>query len=188
MSQPIRYNLTEIFYSIQGEGRWSGTPAIFIRFAGCNESCSFCDTDFSPNLYLSQDEIIQAVQQFPATHIILTGGEPTLQLTQELLDALHKLNYILHIETNGVNPLDVSGIDWITVSPKQPGLGWRIREGDELKVIFQGQDLSQYFDSRFDYYYLQPCSMQNISETLEQVKRTPQWMLSVQLHKLLNIP
>ncbi len=188
MSQPIKYNITEIFYSLQGEGRWTGTPSIFIRFAGCNESCSFCDTDFSPHFTLTQDEILSQVLHYPATHVILTGGEPTLQLTQDIVDALHDHNKILHLETNGVNPLDVNGIDWITVSPKQPGEGWRIRKGDELKVIFQGQSLKQYTESQFDYYYLQPCSMENIEETIEQIKQYPIWKLSLQIHKILDIP
>jgi len=184
----IHYRLTEIFYSLQGEGRWTGTPAIFVRFAGCNESCSFCDTDFSPRLMMTQKEILSEVQHYPAKHIILTGGEPTLQLTQSLIDALHEQGYILHLETNGVNLLEVTGMEWVTVSPKQPGLGWRIRKGHELKVVYQGQSLLQYNDSQFDFYYLQPCSMQNIPETIEQVKRNPKWTLSLQMHKLLDIP
>ena len=183
-----KYSITEIFYSLQGEGVWTGTPAVFVRFAGCNLNCHFCDTNYNPNLFLTQDEILSTVHAYPSNRVILTGGEPTLQLTQGLIDALHQEGKILHLETNGVNPLEVQGIDWITVSPKLPGLSWRIRQGDELKVVFEGQPLEQYAESRFTHYFLQPCSMKNIQETIQQVKQCPQWRLSLQTHKVLDIP
>ncbi len=187
MSQPIRYKLTEIFYSLQGEGRCTGTPAVFVRFAGCNQNCSFCDTDFSQQVQMTQDEILREVLSYPTEDIILTGGEPTLQVTQGLVDEFHRQGKILHLETNGVNPLLVKGVDWITVSPKQPSVGWRIRQGDELKVVYQGQELEPYLESQFDHYYLQPCSMRNISETIDRVKRDPVWKLSLQVQKVLGI-
>lgn len=186
MSQPFR--LTEIFYSLQGEGFWTGLPSIFIRFSGCNLNCSFCDTNHNPNIYLTISEIITKIKSFPAKHVILTGGEPTLQLTQECINMLHNEGYFLHLETNGVNRLELEGIDWLTVSPKLSGIGWQIRKGNELKVVFQNQDLTPYKESQFDYYFLQPCSMQNTHEAIQKVKENPLWRLSLQTHKLLNIP
>lgn len=183
------YRLNEIFVSLQGEGRWTGTPTIFIRFAGCNLACSWCDTDYSPRVELSEPELLQHIKtlSFQGKRIVLTGGEPTLQVQQSLIDALHENGFLLHMETNGVNPLEILGINWLTVSPKLPGIGWRLRSGHELKVVYEGQNLSPYLDSEFQHYYLQPCSMSNITETIQAIQENPQWTLSLQTHKLLNI-
>ncbi|MDE5658069.1 MAG: 7-carboxy-7-deazaguanine synthase QueE, partial [Muribaculaceae bacterium] len=93
--------INEIFYSLQGEGHWTGTPAVFIRFSGCNLHCDFCDTEHNSGQELSVDEIISEASKYPTLHIIFTGGEPTLQLTRSLVDRLHQLGKYLHIETNG---------------------------------------------------------------------------------------
>ena len=181
--------INEIFYSIQGEGFYTGTPAVFIRFAGCNLNCPFCDTSHEDGQFMSDEEILNEVKKYPATHIILTGGEPSLQIDESFVDMLRRQNAysgVVQIETNGTNPLP-ERIDFVTVSPKQ-GKILKINQADELKVVYTGQDLMQYDDFKAKYRYLQPCSGKNINEVIEYVKNNPTWNISVQMHKLLNIP
>ena len=192
--------INEIFYSLQGEGHWTGTPAVFIRFSGCNLHCDFCDTEHNSGQELSVDEIISEASKYPTLHIIFTGGEPTLQLTRSLVDRLHQLGKYLHIETNGTLPLPDGldkTIDWITVSPKDAPV--KIQRIDELKVIFHGagQNMAS-FDTlpvtHADCRYLQPCDVNNpdsnariIADTIDYIKQHPKWRLSLQTHKLLGI-
>ena len=97
--------VNEIFYSLQGEGFFTGTPSIFIRFSGCNLKCPFCDTDHSPHTEMSPQEIAKASSAYPATHVVLTGGEPSLQVTEELIELLHAEGKFVAIETNGTHPI-----------------------------------------------------------------------------------
>jgi 7-carboxy-7-deazaguanine synthase len=194
------YDITEIFYSVQGEGIWTGTPAVFVRFAGCNLACSFCDTDFKTNLKITEHQILTWINDFPTRHIVLTGGEPMLQLSGEegrlLLKKIKACGWsFIHIETNGTIEIPESiknFLDWITVSPKIPNskdLPWLQKTGDELKVVYEGQRLDQYLiKTDFEHYCLQPCSMQNTQETVEAVMKSPLWRLSLQTHKYLHIP
>lgn len=192
--------VNEIFYSLQGEGYWTGTPAVFVRFSGCNLHCDFCDTIHDSGRHYTADEIIAEVLKYPTSHIIFTGGEPTLQLTCELVKKLHDLGKYLHIETNGSLPL-ADGVDryldWITVSPKDATIN--IQRIDELKVLYhgKGQDMAR-FDSilvkRPDCRFLQPCDVNNaeknariMTDTIEYIRQHPQWRLSLQTHKLLGI-
>lgn len=189
IKQYMKYRITEIFYSIQGEGRYTGYPAIFIRFAGCNLNCDFCDTNYSVNYQLTANEILSEVEQYPCKLIVLTGGEPTIQLNEKLLSLLLSRDFSLHLETNGTIQLNKlrKYLKWVTVSPKQD---WIQREGNELKVVYEGQNLEQYNDSRFDYYYLQPCERNgkyNFDETIKAVKESDKWKLSIQTQKLLKI-
>jgi len=188
----IKYLLNEIFYSIQGEGRWVGYPAIFIRFSGCNLECFYCDTDFSLKLQLTKEAIYQIIQHYPCRRIVLTGGEPSLQLkldknsNSNFVQFFRDEGYKIHIESNGTRVLP-KNLDWITISPKEK---WIIREGNELKVIYQGQDLEQYNNTNFEYYYLQPCYTKNYvnyQETIKRVKESNKWILSVQTQKILKI-
>ena len=114
------YSVQEIFYSIQGEGQWTGQPMVFIRLAGCNLNCSFCDTVWDKGKAMSTEEIVQEVKKYPARRVVLTGGEPLLQPLQELLVALREFE--VHLETNGTQPLrDVRNLfNWIAISPKSP--------------------------------------------------------------------
>lgn len=98
--------VNEIFYSIQGEGHYTGTPAVFVRLSGCNLHCDFCDTEHESGLMMDDDDILRAVMQYPASTVIITGGEPTLQLTASLVSLLHGASRRVHIETNGSVPLD----------------------------------------------------------------------------------
>ena len=110
--------INEIFYSLQGEGYFSGTPSVFIRFCGCNLNCSFCDTDHNTaNMELSDEDILSVIAEWPSRHVVLTGGEPSLQVTSELISKLHDKGYYVQAETNGTVRLP-DAIDWITCSPK----------------------------------------------------------------------
>lgn len=185
--------VNEIFYSLQGEGRYVGTPAIFIRFSGCNLRCSFCDTEHESGEELTEDEILERIRDFPARHVVVTGGEPALQLTSSLVEKLHSVGKFVQIETNGsvALPEDCS-VDWVTCSPKErPVVLHRI---DELKVVYREQDMSQYARFEAKEYYLQPCDVKDeerneryISETINYIKSNPKWKLSLQTQKILKV-
>lgn len=178
--------VNEIFYSLQGEGYHAGTPAVFVRFSGCNLKCSFCDTEHEDGVYMSDEEILAQVMQYPARMVILTGGEPSLWVDSNLVEQLHRVGKYISIETNGTHPLP-DGIDWITCSPKTKAAQLAIRQMNEVKVVYQGQELEEYESLPAEHFFLQPCSGNNIPETVACVMHHPRWRLSVQLHKLINI-
>lgn len=177
--------INEIFYSLQGEGYHTGTPAIFIRFSGCNLKCSFCDTQHEEGTMMTDEEIVAEVKKYPAVTVILTGGEPSLWIDHEFVDRLHRTGKYVCIETNGTRPLP-DNIDWVTCSPKQ-GVKLGITRMDEVKVVYEGQDISVYELLPTELFFLQPCSGANISETVDCVMRHPKWRLSLQTHKLIDI-
>lgn len=187
------YRVNEIFYSLQGEGGNTGTPAVFVRFSGCNLSCFFCDTDFSSYTQMSVEDIVSAVSAYPARLVVLTGGEPALQVDKQLVDALHVVNKYLAIETNGTRTLP-EGIDFVTISPKETGKTV-LSKADEVKVVFVGQDVESYRDRiAAANYFLQPCSQEkngvvtdNREEVIKYILEHPHWRLSLQTHKILNI-
>ena len=192
MTDIMRIN--EIFYSIQGEGRYAGTPAVFVRFAGCNLRCPFCDTEFESYSEMTEDEIVAVVKAYPANHVILTGGEPTLQLTTSLLQKLNEKECIVHIETNGTKLLPDGPIHWVTCSPKSAPLN--IQRIDELKVVYQGQDVAHYLQTlpQPKVFCLQPCdtgdserNRQLLEQTIQYILDHPQWNLSLQTHKIINV-
>jgi len=186
----VIYKITEIFFSIQGEGLHTGMPAIFIRFSGCNMACEFCDTDHSTNEHFNENEILKLLQEsYPKQRrVILTGGEPLLQELDLLVNILQDHFYWVAIETNGTILTKIP-FHWITISPKGET---KLFKGNELKVLYHGQDLVKYFNS-FDvqYRFLQPIErdgQMNIEETIKAVKENiGDWRLSVQLHKLLGV-
>ena len=177
--------INEISYSLQGEGYHTGTPAVFIRFSGCNLKCSFCDTQHEAGTLMTDDEIIAEVSKYPAVTVILTGGEPSLWIDDALIDRLHKAGKYVCIETNGTRPLPES-IDWVTCSPKQ-GVKLGITRMDEVKVVYEGQDISIYELLPAEHFFLQPCSCNNTALTVDCVMRHPKWRLSLQTHKLIDI-
>jgi len=197
-----KFPIVEIFYSIQGEGYFSGAPSIFIRFGGCNLACSWCDTEFNKWDEMSLKEIIGTISEWDCKRIVLTGGEPAIQDISTFSDVIKPLGYELAIETNGTVSLPENKVDWICVSPKDqlyPTVKIRQKTGNELKVVWVGQDLSMYDDLRkgFDHHYLQPCydeSMdvewngKNFHQTYNIVKNSPEWSLSLQTHKWLGVP
>lgn len=189
--------VNEIFYSIQGEGYHSGTAATFIRFAGCNLKCSFCDTNHKDWIIMSEDEIINVVSENPAELVVITGGEPTIQLTKKLIDKLHAIRKYVAIETNGTQPV-LSNIDWVTVSPKQEYVGEIghpvINQANEVKVVYDGIHQISNFGIQADYYYIQPCdtgdnkrNKEIIKQCVEFIKKNPKWRLSLQTQKILNV-
>jgi 7-carboxy-7-deazaguanine synthase len=197
--------IAEIFYSLQGEGFHAGTPAVFIRGAGCNLACAFCDTDFSLKERRAPQTILDEISQYPARFVVITGGEPTIQAAgfRALIALLHEHGYTVTLETNGTSP-DTLGADWVTVSPKlSQGGTWVLREGSELKLVYEGQDLAFFEDSRFQHYFLQPKEIRtaqygrgerDVEATRAEWQRTadaamahPRWKLSFQLHKVLGL-
>lgn len=182
--------VNDIFYSLQGEGRNTGRAAIFIRFAGCNLKCPFCDTDFAQYEEMSDEDILNRIKSYPSRFVVLTGGEPSLQVDRQLVDLLHKHGYELAMETNGTHPI-VDGIDWITCSPKGNTV---IKRCNELKCIFE--ENTQHPDGHgiiAEYKYLQPCDVQNTERNAQIVKRCfdyilqhPEWRMSLQTHKLVG--
>lgn len=192
----MSYRINEIFYSLQGEGYFTGTPAVFLRMSGCNLKCSFCDTSHEAYTELSPFEIIEKLRAFPTHHVIITGGEPGLQLDKLLVDLLHDEGYFIQVETNGTHRLP-EDIDWVTCSPK-PGpdgkINVRQEDIDELKVVYESQDVEAIADMLpASHYFLQPCSAacyeggSNLTETISYILSHPHWRLSLQTHKLINI-
>lgn len=190
------YRINEIFHSLQGEGFHAGTAALFLRFAGCNLQCNFCDTRHQTFKEMTAEDIVAELRlTAPLTHtVILTGGEPSLQVSPALIATLHQAGYLLHIETNGTHPLP-DGIDWITCSPKTPSPV--IGNIDELKVVFtdSGESDADHFASvPARHYSLQPCDTGNkdinaslLTRTIDYILSHPQWRLSLQTHKITNI-
>ena len=198
--------VNEIFYSLQGEGHYTGTPAVFVRFAGCNLRCWFCDTDFEKGDEMSEDEIVEAVLQYPTRYVVITGGEPTLQITASLCDKLRAHGLYLMMETNGTRPLpEGCKVDWITCSPKLIDVEEgkrkiatiRLRHIDELKVVFEDsptQDMALYEQIPATEYRLQPCDTQDplcnqaiLNKTIKYILQHPKWKLSLQTHKILHV-
>ena len=195
------YRINEIFYSLQGEGFHTGTPAVFVRFSGCNLRCSFCDTQHQAGEMLSLQEIVNEVNKYSiAPLLVLTGGEPSLFIDEAFVAELkQKTGKKISIETNGTRLLPIN-LDWVTFSPKSAFEGGDIEPCvltycDELKVVYLGQDLAQYDGIEAKYRFLQPCFVENFEQQkanmqacVEAVKRHPNWRLSLQIHRVLNIP
>lgn len=196
-----RYAVNEIFYSLQGEGLLTGTAAVFIRFAGCNLRCPFCDTDFQHRDVMTAEEIVasalRACRGAKCENVVLTGGEPTLKVDKELVDLLHGKFRCISIETNGTRPVP-EGIDIVTCSPKCDFVGdyKTIEEATEVKVVYDGTSDPKIWLARIraDRYYLQPCdtgdtarNAEIIKETVAYIKAHPVWRLSLQTQKILNI-
>lgn len=184
-----KYRINEIFYSLQGEGYYTGTPAVFLRMSGCNRKCDFCDTAHTTYTEMTAAEIVAQIATFPTRHLVITGGEPTLQLDSDLLRAIKAERFYVQIETNGSRAVPVE-VDWVTCSPKDAP--WEIDRIDELKVVYQGQDVEQIarlLPAR--QHFLQPCSQadgsSNLKETVDYILAHPQWRLSLQTHKLIDI-
>lgn len=190
--------VNEIFYSLQGEGLHTGTPAVFLRLSGCNLKCPFCDTKHESFTEMTEKQIVEQVSAFPSRTIVITGGEPMLQLTATLTQLLHNAGFAIHIETNGSRLIpEGAEIDWITCSPKDGGKVI-IQRIDELKVVYMGkdynQDMAQYDDMPATEYRLQPLDTedeaQNLTvrqQTIDYILANPKWKLSLQTHKILNV-
>ncbi|MBQ3709350.1 MAG: radical SAM protein [Bacteroidales bacterium] len=192
--------INEIFYSLQGEGFHTGTPAVFVRFSGCNLRCAFCDTQHQTGKMMSTRAIIDEINQYPnAPLIVLTGGEPSLFIDENFVAELRiKTCKYIAIETNGTRPVP-DNIDWVTLSPKTGFEGGDaepcvLKQCDELKVVYLGQDLKQYDGIKAAHRFLQPCfsdnetqRQANMKACVEAVLQNPGWRLSLQTHRILNI-
>lgn len=218
----MSYFIKEIFYTLQGEGRQSGRPALFCRFTGCNlwsgqekdrakAICQFCDTDFigtdgvNGGVYRLDGLLQILLSLWPdktiAPFIVLTGGEPLLQIDLPLINALKENHFFIALETNG-SILAPKGIDWICVSPK---VGSVLKQtfGQELKLVYPQKSVNpaDYIDLNFQYFFLQPCddkgmdiknrdnknSQENIQQAIQYCLAHPRWSLSLQTHKILGI-
>lgn len=182
----MKNKIVEIFYSLQGEGFYTGTPAVFVRFAGCNLACDFCDTNHKQQKELTNEEIVGVVCQYSTKFVVLTGGEPSLQVSEELVDLLHANGRFVMIETNGTQKVP-QNIDWITCSPKE-GTKVVLNKVNEVKVVFQKQDVEVWKNAIVaDWYFLQPCSCKNTTDVVAYIQEHPHWRLSLQTHKYIGI-
>lgn len=207
------YQVKEIFYTLQGEGRQTGRAAVFLRFAGCNlwsgrehsrnrAICQFCDTDFvgigrDGGQYRDADRLAAAAAQaWPADDhrrrfVVCTGGEPALQLDSAAVAALHHHRFTVAIETNGTRSLP-PGIDWVCVSPKS-GTDLVVTSGDELKLVYPqaGVDPERYAHLSFRHFLLQPMDgpglTENTAAAVAYCLSHPRWALSIQTHKIVGV-
>ena len=209
----MAYSVKELFYTLQGEGLRAGRPAVFCRFAGCNlwsgreedratAVCRFCDTDFVGTdgtlggKFATADSLAATIAAlWPAgeahRYVVLTGGEPLLQVDAALIDALHAAEFEIAVETNGTVPAP-QGIDWLCVSPKA-GSEWVQRSGDELKLVYPQPELPPETipAEGFKNFLLQPMDgtalKANTRAAIAYCQAHPRWRLSMQTHKTLEI-
>jgi organic radical activating enzyme len=211
------YRVNEIFYTLQGEGAHTGIPAVFIRFSGCNLRCPWCDTDFSDFTEMSAAQIVhEALDMYDLPNerrkmCVLTGGEPSLQVDEALVTALHEAGFYICIETNGTRTLP-NGIDWITCSPKESSLKpsnsqtIKLTNVNEVKVVFTGTYDPEVWRKQLsaEHWMLQPLRYtgewlienvdsweddrnDNLDDTVRYILSHPFWRLSVQLHKIAGL-
>ena len=207
------FQVKEIYYTLQGEGARTGRPAVFCRFTGCNlwtgrekdrekAVCNFCDTDFvgvdgpGGGKFNDSKELLAAIsncwpKDLEQKYVVLTGGEPALQINQDFIEGLHDIGFEVAIETNGTLPIP-SNIDWVTVSPKSNSV-LKVESGDELKLVFpqEGVDPRKFQNLPFKNFFLQPLDGEertiNTQKTLQYCLENPLWNLSLQSHKYIGI-
>jgi len=210
----VTYSVKEIFTTLQGEGAYSGRVAVFCRFTGCNlwsgreedrpeATCTFCDTDFvgtdgsGGGKFGSAQDLARAItlawgDEAKNRFVVLTGGEPLLQVDNTLIEAIHADGFEIAVETNGTVELPI-GLDWVCVSPKA-GAEWKVRMGDELKLVYPQEKLrpEDMGEFRFRHLWLQPMDgpnrVENTERAIQYCLKNPQWRLSLQTHKLIGIP
>jgi len=209
----MSYAIKEIFKTLQGEGAHSGRAAVFCRFSGCNlwsgreqdratAQCQFCDTDFigvdgtKGGRYADPDSLAQAIAAEWGTseehrYVVLTGGEPLLQVDKPLVDALHDVGFEIGVETNGTQPAP-DGLDWICVSPKA-GTELVLKSGHELKLVYPQKNAmpNQFEHLPFENFFLQPMDCVDAASCTEKAIEfcinNPRWRLSLQTHKTVGI-
>ncbi|MFM8499134.1 MAG: 7-carboxy-7-deazaguanine synthase [Chakrabartia sp.] len=210
----MSYAVKEIFLTLQGEGAQAGRRAVFLRFAGCNlwsgreddratATCQFCDTDFvgtngeNGAKYADAAALADKVQSLwgvvgGTPYVVITGGEPMLQLDAALVDALHAREFEIGVESNGTLPA-VPGIDWLCISPKA-GSDVVQTKGNELKLVWPqpGSDWQTMESWSFDHFLIQPMDSvaraENLQAAIQFVMEHPKWRLSLQNHKALGLP
>jgi 7-carboxy-7-deazaguanine synthase (Cx14CxxC type) len=203
------YRVKEIFKTLQGEGYWTGRTAIFVRFAGCNlwsghekdrakAACRFCDTDFRDGTEMSTADIYSAVvtlwgSDYPNRFVVFTGGEPLLQLEHPLVEAMRRRGFDVAVESNGTRQMRFNDVDWLTISPKA-GVPVVQPFADEIKFVFPqpGLDPSKFADGAYSHFFIQPLDdehrEENTKKAVQYCLEHPRWILSLQTHKILNLP
>ncbi len=210
----MTYSVKEIFYTLQGEGAQSGRAAVFCRFAGCNlwsgreedrgaAVCKFCDTDFvgtdgtGGGKFATADALAEAIEKTwepqgrAGRYVVLTGGEPLLQVDEALTTALHARGFTIAVETNGTVPAP-AGLDWICVSPKAQA-EVVLTQGNELKLVYPQVDVdpSRFAGLAFEHFFLQPMDgldrAANTARAIDYCQQHPQWRLGIQSHKMIGI-
>jgi len=188
--------VNEIFLSVQGEGARAGEPSVFVRLSGCDLACGFCDTEFASGKEMTLGAVRDHISQWTCRWIVWTGGEPMLQLNEEVIAYFHRCGYSQAIESNGNHRIP-RALDWIVVSPKvaEHVLKRNFPQGvDELRYVRHAGHLAvpkPAIEAR--YYYLSPIfdgntpNRDNVKHCLELCKANPQWRLSLQLHKLIGV-
>ena len=210
------YSVKEIYYTFQGEGAFSGRPSVFCRFSGCNlwtgrekdrknSECNFCDTDFlgtngiNGGKFLSEKALGKKIMSLwqnknkqNKPYVVFTGGEPLSQLDKKLIYFLKSFNFEIGIETNGTIDLPCQ-VDWVCVSPKHES-DFILKKGDELKLIFPQKKMNpkNLEKLKFKYFFLQPMDgpnlKNNIQKTYEFCVKNKRWNMSLQLHKIIDMP
>ncbi len=208
----MKYKIKEIFYTLQGEGAMAGRPAVFCRFSGCNlwsgreedrskAVCQFCDTDFwgmdgtLGGSYTSSELAAIVNSQWPGEvgrkYVVCTGGEPLLQLNDELIAALQAYGFEVAVETNGTIPLPEL-LDWVCMSPKA-NTDIVVKRGNEIKIVYpqRGIDPVDFEGYDFNHFLIQPMDNEqqsdNIQAALAYCLKNPKWRLSLQTHKITGI-
>lgn len=200
----LTLTVREIFYSLQGEGSRAGEPSIFIRLAFCNKDCWFCDTDWSFGTNMTLNAIFEEISQYDCKWIVWTGGEPTLQLDDAIVEVFKDAGYKQAIETNGTK-VPPAGLDYITCSPKvdtgRLKRSFRDRHVGEFRYPVGEEGMEPPPISELphaDYYYISPLFLgevkkrfqldgKNLQDCINFVKDTPGWRLSMQQHKIWDV-
>jgi 7-carboxy-7-deazaguanine synthase len=188
--------LSEIFYTIQGEGTWAGMPAVFVRLAGCNLACDFCDTDYSTKSFASVNDVVAKVREIGqgCPMVVLTGGEPLAQAeTPELIEALRRDGRRVHIESNGTIFTELPADVWLCVSPKERVDPRMARRADEAKLIVDERIPEEHLGlfAGLKTILLQPEGNKpgNVAIALAYAKAHPQrFRISLQTHKFIGVP
>ncbi len=192
-----KYDLVEIFESLQGEGRNMGRPCVFVRFAGCNLACPWCDTDVSCRFSATLDELLNEISGFRAKSVVLTGGEPTLvDAMPEFVAALKERGYWIAVETNGTNDAEwLQFVDYVACSPKSEfPESVALTRADEVRVVASSEDVVGFCRNvrgriAATDYYVSPCERGgeiDFATAKSVLSQLDGWSLSVQLHKLLG--
>lgn len=204
----MSYRINDIFYSVQGEGHWSGRPAVFVRFSGCNlwngveqdraaAICTFCDTNFVNYREMTATDIVSEVTDLLPDNawdvrtpmVVFTGGEPMLQLDADLVKAMLAIPMYVAIETNGTKPIPFY-VDWVCVSPKTPVIK---TGGNELKLVYPQERITpDMFDTDcWDHTWLSPMDGPDLADNtraaFEYCLAYPEWRLNTQLHKQIGV-
>jgi 7-carboxy-7-deazaguanine synthase len=208
MARQVTYLVNEVFYTVQGEGYWTGRPAVFCRFSRCNlwsgreedratAICKFCDTNFLAGTRIEEDDLVRQIESLYPNDtnpfVVFTGGEPAIQLRSTLVEKLRDRNFYVAVETNGT--LHLPPVDWVCVSPKT---GTKLPDplvADEIKLVFPQPDLMPYKleerELNAKHFWLSPMDgpdlVENTHKAIDYVMSHPMWRLNIQTHKVIGV-